>query len=91
MLKEFRADAFHPNAVRGPVESRGCTAQLGGLNLTPQELREIDRILITGCGTAMHAGMVGEYIIESLAHVPVEIDYASGSACAIRRSIAARW
>ncbi len=47
------------------------------MNLSPQELREIDRILITGCGTAMHAGVVGEYIIESLAHVPVEIDYAS--------------
>ena len=65
------------NACRGRLNHEESTAQLGGLNLSPQELREIDRILITGCGTAMHAGMVGEYIIESLAHVPVECDYAS--------------
>jgi glucosamine--fructose-6-phosphate aminotransferase (isomerizing) len=47
------------------------------LNLSPQELRDIDRIVVTACGTAMHAGMVGEYIIESLAHVPVEVEWAS--------------
>jgi glucosamine--fructose-6-phosphate aminotransferase (isomerizing) len=78
MLKEiFEQTVSIQNAVRGRLNHEESTAQLGGLNLTPQELREIDRILITGCGTAMHAGMVGEYIIESLAHVPVEIDYAS--------------
>ena len=78
MLKEiFEQTLSVENAVRGRLNHEECTAQLGGLNLTPQELREIDRILITGCGTAMHAGMVGEYIIESLAHVPVEVDYAS--------------
>ncbi len=78
MLKEiFEQTVSIQNAVRGRLNNEESTAQLGGLNLTPQELREIDRILITGCGTAMHAGIVGEYIIESLAHVPVEIDYAS--------------
>src|SRR6202044_2278934 len=78
MLKEiFEQTMSIENAVRGRLNHEECTAQLGGLNLSPQELREIDRILITGCGTAMHAGMVGEYIIESLAHVPVEVDYAS--------------
>ena len=78
MLKEiFEQTVSIQNAVRGRLNHEESTAQLGGLNLTPQELREIDRILITGCGTAMHAGIVGEYIIESLAHVPVEIDYAS--------------
>jgi glucosamine--fructose-6-phosphate aminotransferase (isomerizing) len=78
MLKEiFEQTISIPNAVRGRLNLEESTAQLGGLNLTPQDLREIDRILITGCGTAMHAGMVGEYIIESLAHVPVEIDFAS--------------
>ena len=63
--------------MRGRLNVEESTAQLGGLNLSPQDLRDIDRILITGCGTAMHAGMVGEYIIESLAHIPVEVDYAS--------------
>jgi glucosamine--fructose-6-phosphate aminotransferase (isomerizing) len=78
MLKEiFEQTLSIQNAIRGRLNLEENTAQLGGLNLSPQELREIDRILITGCGTAMHAGMVGEYIIESLAHVPVEIDYAS--------------
>ena len=78
MLKEiFEQAQSVPNAVRGRLDFEGSTAQLGGLNLTPQDLRDIDRILITGCGTAMHAGMVGEYIIESLAHIPVEVDYAS--------------
>src|ERR1700722_9758016 len=78
MLKEiFEQTMSVQNAVRGRLNFEESTAQLGGLNLSPQDLRDIDRILITGCGTAMHAGMVGEYIIESLAHVPVEIDYAS--------------
>ena len=78
MQKEiFEQTLSVQNAMRGRLNHEESTAQLGGLNLSPQELREIDRILITGCGTAMHAGMVGEYIIESLAHVPVEVDYAS--------------
>ena len=78
MLKEiFEQTASVRNACRGRINHEEATAQLGGLNLSQRELREVDRILITGCGTAMHAGMVGEYIIESLAHVPVEIDYAS--------------
>jgi glutamine---fructose-6-phosphate transaminase (isomerizing) len=78
MLKEiFEQPISVQNAVRGRLNLEDSTAQLGGLNLTPQDLREVDRILITGCGTAMHAGMIGEYIIESLAHVPVEIDFAS--------------
>ncbi len=78
MLKEiFEQTMSIENAVRGRLNHEENTAQLGGLNLSPQDLRDIDRILITGCGTAMHAGLVGEYIIESLAHLPVEVDYAS--------------
>ena len=78
MLKEiFEQTLSVQNTVRGRLNLEESTAQLGGLNLNPQELREVERILITGCGTAMHSGIVGEYIIESLAHLPVEIDYAS--------------
>jgi glucosamine--fructose-6-phosphate aminotransferase (isomerizing) len=78
MLKEIFEQAISvPNAMRGRLNIEESTVQLGGLNLSPQELREVDRILITGCGTALYAGMVGEYIIESLAHVPVEVDWAS--------------
>jgi glutamine---fructose-6-phosphate transaminase (isomerizing) len=78
MLKEiFEQTLSVQNAVRGRLNVEESTAQLGGLNLSPQQLREVERIVITGCGTAMHAGMVGEYIIESLAHVPVEVEWAS--------------
>jgi len=78
MIKEiFEQTLSIQNAVRGRLNVEESTAQLGGLNLSPQDLRDIDRIVITGCGTAMHAGMVGEYIIESLAHVPVEVEWAS--------------
>ena len=78
MLKEiFEQTLSVQNTVRGRLNVEESTAQLGGLNLGPQELREVDRLLITGCGTAMHAGIIGEYIIESLAYLPVEIDWAS--------------
>ena len=78
MLKEiFEQTMSVQNAVRGRLNLEESTAQLGGLNLSPEQLREVERIVITGCGTAMHAGMVGEYIIESLAHVPVEVEWAS--------------
>jgi glucosamine--fructose-6-phosphate aminotransferase (isomerizing) len=78
MLKEiFEQPVSIQNAVRGRLNREECTAQLGGLNLSPQELRDIDRIVITGCGTAMFAGIVGEYVIESLARVPVEVEWAS--------------
>ena len=45
--------------------------------MTPQELRDVDRVILTGCGTAYHAGLVGEYLIESLAHLPCEVEFAS--------------
>ena len=41
------------------------------------ELRAIERIILTGCGTASHAAMVGEYVIEQLAHIPTEVEFAS--------------
>jgi glucosamine--fructose-6-phosphate aminotransferase (isomerizing) len=47
------------------------------LNLTAAQLRQIERIIITGCGTSYYAGLVGEYLIEELARLPVEVEYAS--------------
>ena len=49
----------------------------GGLNLTPQQLRSVERIVLTACGTSWHAALVGEYLIEELARIPVEVEYAS--------------
>ncbi len=78
MLKEIYEQ---PNSVRDALRGRlsvdDASARLGGLNMTPQELREVDRIIVTGCGTAYHAGLVGEYLFESLAHMPCEVEFAS--------------
>ena len=78
MLKEiFEQPNSVQDAMRGRLSLEECTAKLGGLNMTPQQLREVGRIVLTGCGTALHAAMVGEYLIEQLANVPTEVEYAS--------------
>ncbi len=78
MLKEiFEQPETIRDAMRGRLSREEATAKLGGLGMTPGELRDIYRIIITGCGTAAHAAMCGEYIIEALAHVPVEVEFAS--------------
>jgi glucosamine 6-phosphate synthetase-like amidotransferase/phosphosugar isomerase protein len=63
------------NALRGRVDL-GATARFGGLNLSAAELRAIDRIVIAASGTSWHAALVGEYLIEELAHLPVEVEFA---------------
>ncbi len=78
MLKEiFEQPRVVENALRGRVSHDEATAKLGGLNLTPAELRAVDRIIFIACGTALHAGMVGKYLMEDLARIPTETDYAS--------------
>jgi len=78
MLKEiFEQPQSLRNAMRGRLSRDDGTAILGGLNMTPQELRGIDRIILSGCGTAFHAAMVGEYVIERLARIPTEVEIAS--------------
>ncbi len=78
MLKEiFEQPETIRDALRGRLSRDEATAKLGGLGMTAKELREVDRIILTGCGTAAHAAMCGEYIIEALAHVPVEVEFAS--------------
>ena len=55
--------------MRGRLSREEGTAKLGGLEMSNGELRSIERIILCGCGTAGHAAMVGEYVIEQLAHV----------------------
>src|SRR5213593_2833789 len=78
MLKEI---CEQPNtvrdAMRGRLNQEECTARLGGLNMTAPQLRDVGRIVLTGCGTALHAGRIGEYLIERLANIPTEVEYAS--------------
>jgi len=78
MLKEiFEQPEAIENALRGRLNDQHATAVFGGLNLTPQQLRGASRILLTACGTSWHAALVGEYLIEELARIPVEVEYAS--------------
>jgi len=78
MLKEiYEQPNSVRDAMRGRLSAEEATAKLGGLNMSNAELRAIDRIVLIGCGTAFHAALAGEYIIESLAHIPVECEFAS--------------
>jgi glucosamine--fructose-6-phosphate aminotransferase (isomerizing) len=65
------------NVLRGHLLEEEGAARLGGLNLTDEELLGINRIVITACGTSWHAALVGEYLLEEIARVPVEVEYAS--------------
>jgi glucosamine--fructose-6-phosphate aminotransferase (isomerizing) len=78
MLKEiFEQPETVTAAMRGRLNRDEATAVFGGLNLTPQQLRSIDRIVLTACGTSWHSALVGEYMIENFARIPVEVEYAS--------------
>jgi len=65
------------NAIRGRLDRDNATAKLGGLNLTTTQLRNIERLILTGCGTSWHSALIGEYMIEEIARMPVEVEYAS--------------
>jgi glucosamine--fructose-6-phosphate aminotransferase (isomerizing) len=78
MEKEiFEQPVALKNTLRGRFGDDGTTAKLGGLEGHEDELRNLDRIIFVACGTARHACMVGEYLIERLARVPVEVEHAS--------------
>jgi glucosamine--fructose-6-phosphate aminotransferase (isomerizing) len=78
MLKEiFEQPNTVRDAMRGRLNTEESTAKLGGLNMAPSQLRDVGRIVFTGCGTALHAARVGEYLIERIASIPTEVDYAS--------------
>jgi len=78
MLKEiYEQPHAIENAFRGRISHEEGTAKLGGLNLSAGELRAVDRMIYVSCGTALHAGMVGEYLMEELARIPTEWEYAS--------------
>ncbi len=78
MQKEiFEQPTSLQNGMRGRFSDDASTAVFGGLNLNPQELRQIDRILFLACGTAWHSCLVAEYLIERFARIPVEVEYAS--------------
>jgi glutamine---fructose-6-phosphate transaminase (isomerizing) len=78
MLKEiFEQPATVENCMRGRLLPDQGTSKLGGLNMTDEELLRFDNILITACGTSWHSALIGEHMLESLARIPVEVEYAS--------------
>jgi glucosamine--fructose-6-phosphate aminotransferase (isomerizing) len=78
MLKEiFEQPNTVRDAMRGRLNLEESTAKLGGLNMGAPQLRDVGRIVLAGCGTALHAARVGEYLIERMASIPTEVDYAS--------------
>ena len=78
MLKEiFEQSETIRNAMRGRLLVDEGAARLDGLNLVLQEFRGIQRIILVACGTSWHAALVGEYMIEEVAGIPVEVEYAS--------------
>src|SRR5207245_5841951 len=65
------------NCLRGRLDDGDATAHFGGLNLDTQQLRRAERLILTACGTSYHAALVGEYLLEEFARLPVEVEYAS--------------
>ena len=78
MLKEiFEQPTTITNTMRGRLVSEDGFSKLGGLNISREDLLAIDNIVITACGTSWHSALIGELLIEELARIPVEVEYAS--------------
>ena len=78
MLKEiYEQPRSIADSMRGRFDSRNGTLKLGGLREFETKIVNAKRIIIIACGTSWHAGMVAEYLIEDLARIPVEVEYAS--------------
>jgi len=78
MMKEiFEQPVSIENAFRGRLVNEFSTVKLDGLNMSPAELRNIQKIQIIACGTSWHSGLIGKFVIESLARIPVDVEYAS--------------
>jgi glucosamine--fructose-6-phosphate aminotransferase (isomerizing) len=78
MLKEiFEQPQTIQNTMRGRLVHEEGFSKLGGLNLTKEELINLDQIYITACGTSWHSGLIGEMYVEDLARIRTETEYAS--------------
>lgn len=78
MLKEIHEQ---PNAIRrtieGRIEAESHKIHFDELNLSDEEIRKVNRVVFTACGTSWHAGLVGEYLFEQFAKLPAEVEYAA--------------
>jgi glucosamine--fructose-6-phosphate aminotransferase (isomerizing) len=65
------------NTLRGHLLEEEGTSRVSGLNLSDEDLKQVGRIIITACGTSWHSGLIGEYMLEEMARIPTEVEYAS--------------
>ncbi len=78
MLKEiYEQPKSILDTMRGRVDPETKEVKLGGISDYEQKLMNADRIIIVACGTSWHAGLIGEYLFEDFARIPVEVEYAS--------------
>jgi len=78
MLKEiFEQPTTVSDAMRGKVLLDNVAISLGGIEAYKNKIYNAKRIIIVACGTSWHSGLIGEYLFEDLARIPVEVDYAS--------------
>ena len=92
MLKEIcEQPESLANTLRGHLLEDEGTSRVAGLNMTDEELLSVERIIITACGTSWHSALIGEYMLEELARVPVEVEYASEFPTGIPSSTTRPW
>ncbi len=78
MLKEiYQQPDTIADCMRGRLNAKEVWTRLGGMETYRERIMNANRLIITGCGTSWHAGLIGEYLIEDLARIPVEVEYAS--------------
>ncbi len=78
MLKEiFEQSEALCNTIRGRLDKKQGTAILSGLYLSPRQMADIQRVVLMGCGTSLHAAMVGEYFFEDLADLPADVEQSA--------------
>lgn len=79
MLKEiFQQPVALEETIRGRISQSGTGVYLGeAIGLTKRQIKSINRIIIIGCGTSWHAGLIGEHMIEELTRIPTEVEYAA--------------
>lgn len=65
------------DAIAGRMDMEDGTGRLGGLNMSEEDMRRVNRVILIACGTAMHAALVGKYAFERLAGIPTEVDVSS--------------
>lgn len=78
MLKEIHEQPSSlRDVMRGRLLEEEGSARLGGVTVPDDELLNMDRIIITACGTSWHAGLIGAYMLEEMVRIPVSVEYAS--------------